>query len=242
MMGVLVAIRGRKRRLEPESEYWQLIQSGVGTVEACKQLGIGRKTGYRWRTENGGLPPEPLAEDARSNRYLSLLERQRIATLRRDGLGVREIARRLGRSPPTVSRELQRNTLEHDRGYDGDLAHARARQRTRRPKRGRLLTDEALRAEVQAKLLLEWSPEQIAVHLRRNHPGRTDWHVSHKTIYQALYHGGRGGLSRELTKKLRTGRSLRRRRRPSGLSTVTLFPRPDVTLFPRVGPLVDVLS
>jgi IS30 family transposase len=121
MVGVLMAIRGRKRRLELESEYWQLIQSGVGTVEACKRLGIGRKTGYRWRMENGGLPPERLAEDARSNRYLSLLERQRIATLRRDGLGVREIARLLGRAPSTVSRELQRNTLEHDRGQTSAL-------------------------------------------------------------------------------------------------------------------------
>jgi IS30 family transposase len=224
MVGVLMAIRGRKRRLELESEYWQLIQSGVGTVEACKRLGIGRKTGYRWRMENGGLPPERLAEDARSNRYLSLLERQRIATLRRDGLGVREIARLLGRSPSTVSRELQRNTLEHDRGYDGDLAHARARQRMRRPKRGRLLTDEALRAEVQAKLELEWSPEQIAAYLRRTFPDRPDWHVSHETIYQALYHGGRGGLSRELTKKLRTGRPLRRRRRSDQRSVRFIAP------------------
>jgi hypothetical protein len=90
MMGVLMAIRGRKRRLDLESEYWQLILSGVGTVEACKQLGIGRKTGYRWRMENGGLPPERLAEDARSNRYLSLLERQRIATPRGAGTGVDE--------------------------------------------------------------------------------------------------------------------------------------------------------
>jgi IS30 family transposase len=215
MMGVLMAIGGRERRLELESECWQLIMSGVGTVEACKQLGIGRKTGCRWRMENGGLPPERLAEDARSNRCLSLLERQRIATLRLDGLGVREIARRIGRSPSTVSRELQRNTLEHDHDYDGDLAHARARQRMRRPKRGRLLTDEALRAEVQAKLELEWSPEQIAAYLRRTYPDLPDWHVSHETIYQALYHGGRGGLSRELTKKLRTGRPLRRRRRRS---------------------------
>ncbi len=49
-----MARRGRKRRLELEAEYWRLLAAGVGTVEACKQLGIGRKTGYRWRAENGG--------------------------------------------------------------------------------------------------------------------------------------------------------------------------------------------
>jgi hypothetical protein len=50
-----VGRRGRKRQLDLESEYWKLLQSGVGTVAACKLLGIGRKTGYRWRAENGGL-------------------------------------------------------------------------------------------------------------------------------------------------------------------------------------------
>ena len=138
--------RGRKRRLDVESEYWRLVLSGVGTVEACKQVGIGRKTGYRWRAENGGLPPAALGEGVRSQRYLSLLERQRIASLRRDGLGVREIARKLGRSPSTISRELRRNTAAHDRTYDGDLAHARARERLRRPRRGRLLVDLEPRA------------------------------------------------------------------------------------------------
>ena len=109
--------RGRKRQLDLETEYWKLLQSGVGTVAACKLLGFGRKTGYRWRAENGGLPPARLAESARSGRYLSLLERQRIATLRDRGLGVREIARRLDRSASTISRERP-----HDRGiYDGDL-------------------------------------------------------------------------------------------------------------------------
>jgi hypothetical protein len=58
--------RGRKRRLETESLYWQLILSGVGTVQACQEAGIGRKTGYRWRAENGGLPPGRVAEDVRS--------------------------------------------------------------------------------------------------------------------------------------------------------------------------------
>jgi IS30 family transposase len=207
-----MARRGRKRRLEIESEYWRLVQAGVGTVEACREVGIGRKTGYRWRAENGGLPPPRVAEPARSSRYLSLLERQRIATLRRDGLGVRAIAERIGRAPSTVSRELRRNTLAHDRGYDGDLAHARARQRATRPRPGRLLADEQLRAEVAAKLELEWSPEQITAYLRRAWPDRPGWHVCHETIYQALYRG-RCGLSRQLTRRLRTGRPLRKQRR-----------------------------
>jgi IS30 family transposase len=197
-----------------ESEYWRLLQSGIGTFEACRIVGIGRKTGYRWRAENGGLPPARLAETARSSRYLSLLERQRIAALRRQGLGVRAIAEHLGRAPSTVSRELRRNVAGHDRGsYDGDLAHARARQRTRRPRRSRLLADAQLRTRVQTKLELEWSPEQIAAWLRTVYPDRPDWHVCHETIYQALYHGGKGGLSRQLTRRLRTGRPLRKRRR-----------------------------
>lgn len=60
--------RGRKRRRGTKSLYWQLILSGMGTVEACQEAGIGRKTGYRWRAENGGLPPGRLAEATRSDR------------------------------------------------------------------------------------------------------------------------------------------------------------------------------
>ncbi|WP_407660827.1 helix-turn-helix domain-containing protein [Kitasatospora paracochleata] len=64
----------------------------------------------------------------------------RFATLRERDLGIREIAEHLGRAASTVSRDLRRNTLAHDQGiYDADLAHHRA--------------------EVQAKLDLEWSPE-----------------------------------------------------------------------------------
>jgi DNA-binding transcriptional ArsR family regulator len=165
--------RGRKRQLDVESRYWQLVLSGLGTVEACRAVGITRKTGYRWRAENGGVPPVRLDEETRSNRYLSLLERQRIATLHGQGLGVREIARRVDRSPSTVSRELRRNVRPHDRNvYDADLAQARARDRARRTRAGRLLCDEELRREIQAKLELEWSPEQIANHLRRAFPQR----------------------------------------------------------------------
>jgi hypothetical protein len=74
-----MARRGAKRRLDLESRYWQLILSEVETVEACQIIGIGRKTGYGWRAESGGLPPTLVAEEARSSRYLSRSERQRIA-------------------------------------------------------------------------------------------------------------------------------------------------------------------
>jgi len=75
--------RGRKRQLLVEDEYWKLILAGVGTVQVCRLVGITRKTGYRWRAERGGVPPVRLAEADRGTRYLSLLERQRIATRRR---------------------------------------------------------------------------------------------------------------------------------------------------------------
>jgi IS30 family transposase len=209
-----VGRRGRKRQLDLASEYWKLLGSGVGTVAACKLLCTGRKTSYRWRAENGGLPPARLTESARSGRYLSLLERQRIATLRDRGLGVREIARRLGRSASTISRDLRRHLRPHARGiYDGDLAHARARERLRRPRRPLLSREPEQRKIVQDMLKQEGSPAQIAAHLRETYPDRPEWHLCHETIYHALYHGSKGGLSGTLTKKLRTGRPLRKRRR-----------------------------
>jgi IS30 family transposase len=93
------------------------------------------------------------------------------------------------------------------------LAHSRARAREARPGRSRLANDLELRGEVQRKLEIEWSPEQIAAHLRVTFPDRQGWHLCHEAIYQALYRGARGGLNRRLTKRLRTGRPLRKRRR-----------------------------
>ena len=118
---------GRKRRLALEDESWKLIGDGVGTVEACRRLGIDRTTGYYWRAHRGGLLRLDSAQDTRSGRYLSLLERERIGVLPPEGLGVRAIAARLNQAPSTISRELARNMRDADRGrYDPGLAHARA--------------------------------------------------------------------------------------------------------------------
>ena len=231
-----MARRGKKRQLEVEARYWQLLASGIGTVAACKLVGITRKTGYRWRVEVGGLTPVRLHEAVRSHRYLSLIERQRIASLKGQGVGVREIGRRLERSASTVSRELRRNTLSHDKGiYDANLAQARARARGARPGRTRLANDEVLRSVVQDKLELEWSPEQIASHLLKVFPDRPDRQLCHETIYQALYRGSRGGLSRKLTSRLRTGRPLRKRRRsPSQRRSRYVLPHQGITQRPAI--------
>ena len=206
--------RGRKKQLEVEARSWHLLASGIGTVAACRLVGVTRRTGYRWRAELGGLVPVRLGEAVGSNRYLSMVERQRIAVLHGQGVGVGEVARRPDRSPSTVSRGLLRNALAHDKGICAALlAHARARARGARPGRSRLARDGELRAVVQDTLELEQGPEQIAAHLVGVFPDRPDRQLCHEAIYQARYRGARGGLHRELTRRLRTGRPLRKRRR-----------------------------
>jgi len=81
MESVAMARRGRKRNLEKERLYWDLLASGSGTVEACREVGIGRRTGLRWRRENGGFRRDVGATTSVPSRYLSLFERERIQTL-----------------------------------------------------------------------------------------------------------------------------------------------------------------
>lgn len=84
-----------------------------------------------------------------------------------------------------MSRELRRNRLAHDRDYDADLAHARARERPRRPRRTRLAVDAGLRAAVQAKLELEWEPGADRRVAAVGLPLLVAGHVCHETIYHA---------------------------------------------------------
>ena len=212
-----MAKRGPKRVLDRELRYWELMGGGVGTVEACRIIGVSRSTGHRWRAEMGGV----IARSSQtvSGRYLSMHERQRIADLKTQGLSIRSIAARIGRSPSTVSRELSRNTAIWDASYEPVVAHLRAHERARRPKQGKVAASPWLRKFVQGKLDDHWSPEQISLHLRQHFPGRLDRNACPETIYQALYRPG-DGIPRALTRKLRTGRPMRRRqRRPDRRTT-----------------------
>jgi IS30 family transposase len=140
---------------------------------------------------------------------LSFSEREEIALARAAGESVRSIARRVGRSPSTVSRELRRNA-DRRGGYRATSAHALAWERASRPKPAKLRVNARLREIVQRDLERRYSPEQIAGRLRLAFPEDTEMWVSTETIYQSLYVTSRGALRRELTACLRTGRALRK--------------------------------
>ena len=89
-----------------------------------------------------------------SGRYLSFTEREDIAIWRAQKLGVREIARRLGRSPSTISRELRRNasTRTWRLDYKASTAQWHAERRARRPKLAKMVSNDRLRDYVQERL------------------------------------------------------------------------------------------
>ena len=132
--------------------FWKAVAAGAATVEAAKLAGVSEAVGVRWFRERGGMPTVTLAP--LSGRYLSFSEREEIALLRAKGLGVREIARRLGRSPSTISRELRRNasTRGGSLSYRASLAQWHAERRAKRPKQAKLATNDRLRRYVQDRL------------------------------------------------------------------------------------------
>ncbi|WP_189260149.1 IS30 family transposase, partial [Lentzea flava] len=126
------------------------------------------------------------------------------------------IAAELGRAPSTISREIKLNAHPGSGDYRPHAAQDRAEARRPRPKTGKIAACPALRDLVQGMLDDRCSPEQISHRLRRDHPDRPELHVTHETIYQALYLQGRGELRRELARALRTGRTIRTPRRTGG--------------------------
>ena len=114
--------------------------------------GVSPAVGTRWFRESGGMPS--VTQKPLSGRYLSLTEREDIALLRAQDRGVREIARRMGRAPSTISRELRRNAATHSGylDYRATTAQWHADRRARRPKVAKLAANEALRRYVQHRL------------------------------------------------------------------------------------------
>jgi IS30 family transposase len=216
--------------------FWRAIASGLSIEAAALKAGVSEVIGSRLFRKAGGMPPAKFRPSAKppSGRYLSFAEREEIALLLVQGHSLREIGRRLGRDPSTISRELDRNASTHagKMAYRATAAQWHADRSARRPKPAKLARNAALRTYVEDRLAgvvavpscarvrrpgrgkdrrwaKAWSPEQIARRLPIDFPDDETMRISHEAIYQALYVQGRGALRRELASCLRTGRVLR---------------------------------
>jgi transposase, IS30 family len=211
--GVRMVMFSERMRPEVIQPFWDALVRGEFITQAAESVGTYRVKGKRWMAATGGIRPRRGRN--LKGRCLTFSEREEIALGRAAGESIRCIARRLGRSPSTVSRELRRNA-DRRGGYRATTAHALAWERAGRPKPAKLHLNRRLREIVEADLARRYSPEQIAGRLRVQFPDDPEMWVSTETIYQSLYVTSRGALRRELTACLRTGRKLRHPGRKPG--------------------------
>ena len=159
-------------------------------------------------------------ECRRNARALTELEREQISQGIARGLSLRAIARELGRSPSSVSREVERNGGRDE--YRACRAEKRAWRCAKRPKQTKLATNRRLRYHVENKLRHWWSPVQIHQWLRITFGDDPTMSVSHETIYKSLFVQARGELKKELAAFLRTGRDRRTPRREGTPNTSSI--------------------
>ena len=203
--------------VEQRELFVSLIAVGVSNSAACRQVGVNRRTGTRWRygrsipAADGGLlhyPPVLNPATTPINpRYLSSDERVTLADLHRAGHSSRAIAEQVRRSPSTTSRELARNTGPDSR-YKSAATHRQAVSRRRRPRARRLEVDPVLRGFVQQCMDVRWSPEQVSHALTVEFVDEPARQLVPESLYQTLY-----ATSPVLRRTFRT-RRWRRRRRP----------------------------
>ena len=141
---------------------------------------------------------------------LSTSERNRLQQGLNQGMSLRAIARALGRSVSTLSRECRRGGSRFD--YDAVEGGAWARSHRRRGPR-KLLVGSPLAGLVERQIIQHaWSPEQIAGTLRMEHPEDPSQRVSHETIYRYIYAHPAGELKKLLVESWRQGHQKRRPR------------------------------
>jgi IS30 family transposase len=220
-----------------QRRYWEVVGQGVSAAAAGPLVGVSEGCGQKWFCKFGGVTPQFGRPRGRVRPRLCIAEREEIMIGARQRESIRSMARRLGRAPSTIMREIEKNGRcreapgryralhrfganrggwDAKSGYRASLAQQRSEARARRPKAGKLACCPRLRQRVQGLLIKRYSPEQITAVLAKTYPDCPEMQVSHETIYKALYVQGRGELRRELHRCLRTGRALRkpRARRP----------------------------
>ena len=148
--------RPKAAQRDEQRGFWQSIAAGQSSEEAAAGAGVSQAVGTRWFREAGGMPRSTLAPSCKpaSGRYLSLAEREELAILHAQSGGVREIARQMGRSALTISRELRRNAAKRSDGleYRAITAQWHAERAARRPKPAKLTINAVLRTYVQDRL------------------------------------------------------------------------------------------
>jgi IS30 family transposase len=196
--------KGHALSEETKDAIWKLRAKGLSDREIGRQVGLPRGSVSNHLTRTGGIRPRARR---RPERCLSLEEREEISRAIARGHSARAIARALGRSHTTISREIDRSGGRTR--YRAHAAEREAWRRSQRPRPGKLELCCELRRVVSERLEEDYSPEQIAGWLRLRYPDNEVMQVSHETIYRALYVQARGTLKRELTRHLRRGRERR---------------------------------
>ena len=195
---------------EQKAEMWDRWQRGESLTSIGRGFDRPSSSIFGQLSPSGGIRPPPRR---RSRLALTLPEREEISRGVVSDLSLRAIAAQLGRSPSTISREINRNGgLKYYRASQADQA---AWDRAHRPKPCKLAGNPMLRQIVARKLRSNWSPEQIAGWLKREYPGNESNQVSHETIYRSLFIQARGVLKKELQQYLRTQRAIRRSKHAS---------------------------
>jgi len=186
---------------------WDRWQKGESLNAIARHFGRSHSSIQGVFAPTGGIRPP---QRKRSQRVLTLSEREEISRGVAAGRSFCCIAVSLRRAPSTVSREVKHNGGR--RQYRANKADQAAWDRAHRPKTCKLATNRELARIVAEKLQLEWSPDQIAGWLKYTYPDDEHYQVSHETIYKTLFIQARGALKKELLQYLRKPRAMRRSR------------------------------
>jgi transposase, IS30 family len=192
-------------------EVLERIAAGETQLQVARAVGTTDRTVRRVLAASGGSPSRRARGGRRSRLRLSLIEREEIRAGIAAGDSFRAIARRIGRAPSTVSREV--GGVAGRCGYRATAADDRAWARARRPKPGKLAHNGRLRRVVVAMLERRCSPRQISARLPVEYPDDAEMRIAPETIYQSLYVQSRGRLRKDLAGYLRSGRTRRKPRR-----------------------------
>jgi IS30 family transposase len=159
----------RRRFTDEEKErIWDMHQAGIPVKRIARRMRRQNVSLRKLISGSGGIRPRARVVN---ERHLSHTEREEISRGLADGLSFRAIAEGLGRAPSTIFREVNANGgRRHHRALVADAA---ARKRTRRPKVAELARCRRLRAKVEAKLAVNWSPDEISGWLARSYPNRS---------------------------------------------------------------------